>query len=118
MIEAGGTAVHDGTSVTFTGGLGTFTPLEAQTVGGLARSAFRGTTSGTSRSVRSQAPRKLKESKSKSAPPRRIVSLQVVPPSVGQNGGSVSVTALVLDSNGNRFARRASRFLNGLRHAQ
>ena len=31
VIEAGGTAVHDGTSVTFTGGLGTFTPLEAQT---------------------------------------------------------------------------------------
>src|SRR5262245_14200095 len=27
VIEAGGTAVHDGTSVTFTGGSGTFNPL-------------------------------------------------------------------------------------------
>src|SRR5688572_5902071 len=47
VIEAGGTAVHDGTSVTFTGGLGTFTPQEARTIGGIARTVFRGATSGT-----------------------------------------------------------------------
>ena len=102
VIEAGGTAVHDGTSVTFTGGLGTFAPLEAQTVGGLARSVFRGTTSGTVMIGAFSGAAKATEVEVKvGAAAAGSVSLQVVPPNVGQNGGSVSVTALVLDSNGN-----------------
>ena len=102
VIEAGGTAVHDGTSVTFTGGLGTFAPLEAQTVGGLARTVFRGTTSGTVKIGAFSGAAKATEVEVKvGAAAAGSVSLQVVPPNVGQNGGSVSVTALVLDSSGN-----------------
>ena len=102
VIEAGGTAVHDGTSVTFTGGLGTFSPMEAETVGGIARTIFRGTTSGTVKIGAFSGAAKATEVEVKvGAAAAGSVSLQVVPPSVGQNGGSVSVTALVLDSNGN-----------------
>ena len=103
VIELGGTAVHDGTTVTFTGGLGTFTPLEAQTIGGLARTVFRGTTSGTVKIGAFSGGAKVEtEIEIKvGAAAAGSVSLQVVPASVGQNGGSVSVTALVLDSNGN-----------------
>jgi adhesin/invasin len=102
VIEAGGTAVHDGTTVTFTGGLGTFAPLEAQTIGGLARTVFRGTTSGTvTIGAFSGAAKAEGIPVQVGAAAAGSVSLQVVPPSVGQNGGSVSVTALVLDSNGN-----------------
>jgi adhesin/invasin len=102
VVEAGGTAVHDGTSVTFTGGLGVFSPIEAETVGGIARSLFRGTTSGTVKIGAFSGAAKATEVEVKvGAAAAGSVSLQVVPPSVGQNGGSVSVTALVLDSNGN-----------------
>lgn len=102
VIEAGGTAVHDGTTVTFTGGLGTFAPLEAQTIGGLARSVFRGTTSGTVKIGAFSGGAKAEEVEVKvGAAAAGSVSLQVVPASVGQNGGSVSVTALVLDTDGN-----------------
>lgn len=102
VIEAGGTAVHDGTTVTFTGGLGVFSPLEAQTVGGLARSLFRGTTSGTvTIGAFSGAAKAEGVEVFVGAAAADSVSLQVVPPSVGQNGGSVSVTALVFDLSGN-----------------
>jgi len=102
VIEAGGTAVHDGTTVTFTGGLGTFAPLEAQTIGGLARSVFRGTTSGTVTIGAFSGAAKAEGIPVKvGAAAAGSVSLQVVPASVGQNGGSVSVTALVLDTDGN-----------------
>jgi hypothetical protein len=102
VIEAGGTAVHDGTSVTFTGGLGTFNPIEAQTVGGIARSTYTGTTSGTVMIGAFSGAAKATEVELKvGAAAAGSVSLQVVPPNVGQNGGTVSVTALVLDSGGN-----------------
>jgi hypothetical protein len=48
VSEASFTAPHNGTMVTFTGGLGTFNPIEAPTVGGIARTTYTGTTSGTS----------------------------------------------------------------------
>jgi hypothetical protein len=102
VIEAGGTAVHDGTSVTFTGGLGRFSPLEAQTVGGIARSTFTGTTSGTVMIGAFSGAAKATEVELKvGAAAAGSLALQVVPPTVGQNGGTVSVTALVLDAGGN-----------------
>lgn len=102
VIEAGGTAVHDGTTVTFTGGLGTFNPIDAQTVGGIARTTFTGTTSGTVNIGAFSGAAKATEVEVKvGAAAAGSVSLQVVPPNVGQNGGSVTVTALVLDAAGN-----------------
>lgn len=102
VIEAGGTAVHDGTTVTFTGGLGTFNPIDAQTVAGIARTTYTGTTSGTVNIGAFSGAAKATEVEVKvGAAAAGSVSLQVVPPNVGQNGGSVSVTALVLDAAGN-----------------
>jgi hypothetical protein len=102
VIEAGGTAVHDGTTVTFTGGLGTFNPIDAQTVGGIARTIFTGTTSGTVKIGAFSGGAKATEIEVKiGAAAAGSLSLQVVPPNVGQNGGSVTVTALVLDASGN-----------------
>jgi hypothetical protein len=102
VIEAGGTAVHDGTTVTFTGSLGRFNPIEAQTVAGIARSTFTGTSSGTVMIGAFSGAAKATEVELKvGAAAAGSVSLQVVPPTVGQNGGTVSVTALVLDSGGN-----------------
>ena len=102
VIEAGGTAVHNGTAVTFTGGLGTFNPIEALTSGGIARTTFTGTTSGTVMIGAFSGAAKATEVEVKvGAAAAGSVSLQVVPPNVGQNGGSVTVTALVLDAAGN-----------------
>ena len=102
VVEAGGTAVHDGTSVVFTGSLGTFSPVEAQTVGGVARSTFTGTSSGTVMiGAFSGAAAATAVEVKVGAAAANSLALQVVPPNVGQNGGTVTVTALVLDLGGN-----------------
>ena len=102
VIEAGGTAVHDGTSVTFTGGLGTFSPVEAQTVGGLARTFFRGTTSGTVKIGAFSGAAKATEVEVKvGAAAAGSIAISASPPSVSQSGGTVTIQALVLDSSGN-----------------
>ena len=103
VIEAGGTAVHDGTSVTFTGGLGTFSPQEAQTVGGIARTVFRGTTSGTvnigafSGGARAEAEIEVRVGTAAAA----TMGISATPSSVSQSGGTVTVAAQVLDASGN-----------------
>ena len=102
VIESAGTAVHDGTSVIFTGGLGTFTPIEAQTVGGLARTTFRGTTSGTVKIGAFSGAAKATEVEIKvgtAAATTMVIS--ATPSSVSQSGGTVTVAAQVLDVSGN-----------------
>ena len=102
VIEAGGTAVHDGTSVTFTGGFGNFTPVEAQTVGGVARSFFRGTTSGTAKIGAFSGAAKATEVEVKvGAAAAGSIAISATPSSVSQSGGTVTVAALVLDASGN-----------------
>ncbi len=102
VVESGGTAVHDGTTVTFTGGLGTFSPVDAQTVGGVARTTYTGTTSGTVMIGAFSGGAKATDVEVKvGAAAAGSVALQVVPPTVGQNGGTVTATALVLDAGGN-----------------
>ena len=103
VIEAGGTAVHDGTQVTFTGGLGTFTPQEAQTVGGLARTVFRATTSGTvnigafSGGAKADPEIEVRVGTAAAA----TMGISATPSSVSQSGGTVTVGAQVFDTSGN-----------------
>ena len=102
VIEAGGTAVHDGTSVTFTGGLGTFTPMEAQTVGGLARTFFKGTTSGTVKIGAFSGAAKATEVEIKvGTAAATTIGISATPSSVSQSGGTVTVAAQVFDTSGN-----------------
>ena len=102
VIEAGGTAVHDGTSVTFTGGLGNFTPIEAQTVGGVARTFFKGTTSGTAKIGAFSGAAKATEVEIKvGTAAATTIGISATPSSVSQSGGTVTVAAQVFDTSGN-----------------
>lgn len=105
VIEAGGTAVHDGTSVIFTGGLGSFTPLEAQTVGGLARSFFKGATSGTVKLGAFSGAAKATEVEVKvGTAAATTIGISATPSSVSQSGGTVTVAAQVFDVSGNALS--------------
>ena len=110
VIESAGTPVHNGTQVSFTTALGAFTPPEATTVNGVATTIFQaGSISGTTRiNAYSGGASTGSGNSSGSGVEVKIgaaaagsVSLQVVPPTVGQNGGTVTATALVLDPSGN-----------------
>jgi adhesin/invasin len=105
VIEAGGTAVHDGTSVIFTGGLGSFTPIEAQTVGGLARSFFKGSTSGTVKIGAFSGAAKATEVEVKvGTAAATTIGISATPSSVSQSGGTVTVSAQVFDASGNALS--------------
>jgi hypothetical protein len=110
VIESGGTPVHNGTQVSFTTVLGAFTPPEATTVNGVATTIFQaGGISGTTRINAYSGGASTGSGNSSGggvevkigAAAAGSVSLQVVPPTVGQNGGTVTATALVLDPSGN-----------------
>ena len=110
VIESGGTPVHNGTQVTFTSALGSFNPAATETVNGVATTTFfAGSVSGTTRiNAYSGGASTGSGNSSGSGVEVRIgaaaagsVSLQVVPPTVPQNGGTVTATALVLDPSGN-----------------
>jgi hypothetical protein len=110
VTESAGTPVHNGTVVTFQPSIGRTDPVEAQTVNGIATVTFlAGQASGTGFiHAFSGSARTGSGNISSGGVEVRIgsaaagsIALQVVPPSVGQNGGSVSVTAQVIDSSGN-----------------
>lgn len=110
VTEVTGTPVHNGTQVNFTSALGVFTPPAAETVNGVAITLFNaGSVSGTTRiNAYSGGASTGSGNSSSSGVEVRIgaaaagsVSLQVIPPTVGQNGGSVTATALVMDPSGN-----------------
>ena len=102
VVESGGTAVHNGTIVTFTGGFGTFSPQEAPTVGGIARTTFTGNASGTARIGAFSGAAKATEVEIRvGSAAAGAVSVRTEPATVSQNGGTVSVIALVTDTSGN-----------------
>lgn len=109
VTESSGTPVHNGTQVNFTTVLGSFSPAEATTVGGVATTTFfAGSLSGTTRINAYSGGASTGSGNSSGGVEVRIgaaaagsVSLQVTPPTVPQNGGTVTVTALVLDPSGN-----------------
>lgn len=102
VIESAGTAVHDGTIVTFSGSFGTFTPSEAPTVGGVARTVFTGTGSGTAKIGAFSGSAKATEVEVKvGGAAAGSVAMRSEPAALPQGGGSVQVVATVRDSSGN-----------------
>lgn len=112
VVESAGTAVHNGTVVSFTTTAGRFDPAEATTVNGRAAStfiapnvsvtatlnAFSGAASTRSGNSSSGGVQVLVGS---AAVGTSGVSINAAPSTVPQNGGTVTVTARVLDSSNN-----------------
>jgi hypothetical protein len=103
VIEQAGTPVQNGTTVTFTGSLGTFDPPEATTVNGKATTTFRaGGTSGTATigAVSGGAKAEGVEIKIGGAA-AETVTLRAEPATVPATGGEVRLVAVVTDASGN-----------------
>jgi hypothetical protein len=111
VSEASFTAPHNGTMVTFTGGLGTFNPIEAPTVGGIARTTYTGTTSGTSKLGAFSGPAKATEIEVLvgSAAAERV-TVRTEPATLPAQGGTVTVIANVQDKGGSGLPHAAVNF--------
>jgi adhesin/invasin len=103
VIEAGGTAVHDGTEVTFQASVGVVDPQVARTESGLARAVFRANgASGTASIVAfSGGARSDAIEVRVGSAAAETVTVRVTPSSIPQNGGPIQVTATVRDVSGN-----------------
>lgn len=110
VTESAGTAVHNGTTVSFQTTMGSVVPPEVQTVNGRASATFVAPgLSGTAViNAFSGAASTTSGNSSAGGVSIRIgsaaigtVSVVVAPSTVPQNGGTVTVTALALDSSGN-----------------
>lgn len=110
VTESAGTPVHNGTTVTFQPSIGRTDPVEAQTVNGIATVTFlAGTVSGTgfihafsggARTGSGNASSGGVEVKIGAAAAGGI-SVSATPPSVSQSGGTVTISALVMDPSNN-----------------
>jgi hypothetical protein len=110
VIESGGTPVHNGTQVNFTSSLGTFNPAEATTVGGIASTVFlSGATSGTTRINAFSGGASTGSGNSSGggvevrigAAAAGSLAVVATPPTISQSGGTVTISALVLDASNN-----------------
>lgn len=110
VIESAGTPVQNGTVVNFTTTLGLVEPPEAKTVNGIATAVFNaGSISGTSViHAFSGGARTGSGNSSSGGVEIRVgaaaaggISVSATPPSVSQSGGTVTISALVLDSANN-----------------
>jgi hypothetical protein len=103
VTEAGGTPVHNGTTVTFTASVGVMEPREARTEGGVARAVFRaGTQSGTARvGAFSGAARATEVEIRVGGAAAETVRVRTEPSTVPQTGATVQVIAVVNDISGN-----------------
>ena len=125
VTESSGTPVQNGTTVRFTTTLGTVTPAETQTANGVAVATFNAgansgiatihavsggagggagstTNGGTGTTTGSTATNMVTITVGVAAV--KTVGVNASPTSVGPNGGSVAVTASVLDPNGGSLA--------------
>ena len=110
VIESAGTPVHNGTMVTFQAAIGSTSPVEAATVNGVATVTFlaggmsgRGfihAFSGAARTGSGNASSGGVEVVVGAAAAGSI-SVSASPSSVSQSGGTVTISALVLDSSNN-----------------
>ena len=110
VTESSGTAVHNGTIVTFQPSIGTTNPVEAPTVNGIATTTFlAGSLSGTGFiHAFSGAARTGSGNSSSGGVEVRIgaaaagsISVSATPSSVSQSGGTVTITATVFDAASN-----------------
>jgi hypothetical protein len=110
VIESAGTPVHNGTEVTFSTTLGNFNPPSATTVNGVATSTFfAGSISGTTKINAYSGGASTGSGNSSSggvevrigAAAAGSLAVSASPPSVSQSGGTVTISALVLDPSNN-----------------
>lgn len=110
VTESSGTAVHNGTMVTFQPAIGTTSPVEAATVNGVATVTFlAGSMSGRGFIHAFSGPARTGSGNASSggvevfigAAAAGSLSVSASPSSVSQSGGTVTVSALVLDSSNN-----------------
>ena len=106
VTESSGTAVNNGTLVTFTTNLGTVDPREARTNNGQVTVRFNGGSQSGTASVTAfsgDAKSEAVELKVGAAAASRV-TLNVTPSSVPATGGTVQLDALVSDADGNALA--------------
>jgi hypothetical protein len=110
VIESAGTPVQNGTVVNFTTTLGSVDPPEAKTLNGVATAVFNaGTISGTSQIHAFSGGTKTGSGNSSGsgvsikigAAAASSITVSATPSSVSQSGGTVTISAMVLDAGGN-----------------
>lgn len=110
VTESSGTAVHNGTMVTFQPTLGRVDPPEAQTVNGRAVATYIAPSLSGTATINAYSGSASTGSGNASSGGVQVrvgsaavgsVALTVAPATVPQNGGTVTLSALVLDSAGN-----------------
>ena len=110
VIESSGTPVHNGTTVNFTASIGTVNPPTAETVNGVATATFlAGTMSGEgvihafSGGIRTGSGNASSGGAAVTvgAAAARGMSVSATPSSVSQGGGTVAISALVMDEANN-----------------
>lgn len=107
VTESAGTPVHNGTVVTFQPSIGSVNPPEARTVNGVARATFlAGSASGTGVVHAFSGPARTGSGNTSgggvtvkigTAAAFGAIAVSASPSSVSQSGGTVTVSALVLD---------------------
>ena len=106
VLEASGTPVQNGTTVTFTTNLGTVSPVDARTLNGIATVQFLGNGQSGKATIKAISggagsdPLEL----SVGAAAAGRVSLSANPTSVPATGGTTTVSAVVVDASGNAIA--------------
>ncbi|MGH9218935.1 MAG: Ig-like domain-containing protein, partial [Vicinamibacterales bacterium] len=110
VIESAGTPVHNGTMVTFQAAIGSMSPVEAATVNGVATVTFlAGSMSGRGFIHAFSGAARTGSGNASSGGVEVVVgaaaagsiAVSASPSSVSQSGGTVTVSALVLDSSNN-----------------
>ena len=111
VLESSGTAVHNGTMVTFTGSFGRFEPSQAATSGGRAIVRFIGTSSGTTKisAISGGASGESGDIRVGGAAAERI-AIRAEPTAIPQTGGTVAIIATVLDASGNALPNTLGSF--------
>lgn len=115
VIESAGTAVHNGTVVTFMATAGSYTQAEVQTVNGRAVTTYLAPNISTSATLNAFSGAASTGSGNSSSGGVTVlvgsaavgtggVSISVAPATVPQNGGTVTVSARVLDTGNNPLA--------------
>src|SRR5688572_4011559 len=110
VTESAGTPVHNGTMVTFQPSIGSTNPAEAPTVNGIATTTFNaGSISGTGFIHAFSGPARTGSGNASSggvevrigAAAAGGMSVSASPSNVSQSGGTVTVSALVMDGSNN-----------------
>jgi hypothetical protein len=110
VIESGGIPVHNGTQVTFATTLGSFAPPTSTTVDGVATTTFlAGSISGSTKINAYSGGASTGSGNSSSggvtvligAAAAKTLAVSATPSTISQSGGTVTISALVMDESGN-----------------